>query len=90
MIFDQNSVPQLKDFLALFRNKPNFSSRETSSMAFCCSRYEVIKEYYKKGFPKSRIDEFYSSGEYDHYSDIFFDGSAPSLMYRAWAWAMMR
>ena len=53
-------------------------------------RYEVIKEYYKKGFPKSRVDEFYSSGNYDHYDDIFFGGSAPSLMYKAWAKLMIR
>ena len=50
----------------------------------------MIKEYYKKGFPKSRVDEFYSAGRYDFYSDIFFDGSSPSLMYKAWASVMIR
>ena len=52
-------------------------------------RFEVIKEYYKKGFPKSRVDEFYSSAKYDPYSDIFLTGSSPCYMYRIWARAMV-
>ena len=51
-------------------------------------RFEVIKEYYKKGFPKSRVDEFYTSAKYDPYSDIFLTGSSPCYMYRIWARAM--
>jgi hypothetical protein len=49
----------------------------------------VIKEYYKKGFPRSRVDEFYLSVPYDHYSETFLNGSSPSYMYRAWAYLMV-
>jgi hypothetical protein len=48
----------------------------------------VIKEYYKKGFPKSRVDEFYTSGNCDPYSDIFLSQAAPSFLYRCFAAAM--
>jgi hypothetical protein len=48
----------------------------------------VIKEYYKKGFPRSRVDEFYMAVDYDIYSDTFLNGSAPGYLYRFWSCLM--
>lgn len=57
-------------------------------IAIIMDTYEGIKEYYKVGFPCTRMDNFYRSVQYDPYSDIFIDGSSPSLLYNFWAWVM--
>lgn len=52
--------------------------------------YEVVKENYKVGFPKSRIDQFYQSVQYDIYSKVFCGEIPPSLMYKLWSWIMIK
>merc|ERR1719210_82236 len=59
-------------------------------IAIIMDTYENIKEYYKAGFPRSRVDDFYMAIQYDPYSDLFFDGSKPSYLYNCWAKLMMR
>ena len=52
--------------------------------------YEVVKEHYKYGFPKSRVDSFYRAVDYDIYSETFCAGSNPSYMYKLWSWVMIK
>merc|ERR1711863_142391 len=59
-------------------------------IAIIMDTYENIKEYYKEGFPRSRVDDFYKAIQFDPYSDIFFDGSKPSFLYNSWAKLMLR
>lgn len=40
-------------------------------IAIIMDTYDIIKEYYKTGFPKHRIHEFYKMAKYDPRSGIF-------------------
>ena len=53
--------------------------------------FDEVKDHYKNGFPKSKIDEFCQAVDYNIYSKEFCgDSIAPSLMYRLWSWGMMK
>jgi len=54
------------------------------------SSYEAIKEFYKNGFPKTRVDLFYTAVNYDIYSDAFIDGHKPSSLYKFYAYIMLK
>lgn len=58
-------------------------------IAIIMDAYEVVKEHYKMGFPRSRIDDFAKGVKYDPYSKMFCEGTSPSLLYRFWAWIMI-
>ncbi len=59
-------------------------------IAIIMDAYEVVKEHYKVGFPKTRIDSFYRAVDYDIYSKTFCEGLKPSYVYRLWAWIMIK
>lgn len=59
-------------------------------IAIIMDAYEVVKEHYKVGFPRSRIDSFYRAIDYDIYSKVFCKGYGASFMYRFWAWIMFK
>ena len=52
--------------------------------------YEGVKEHYKVGFPKTRVDEFHKSVSYDIYSKVFCGDIPPSLLYKMWSWVMIK
>lgn len=52
--------------------------------------YEKVKEHYKIGFPRTRVDDFCKSVEYDVYSQVFSEGIRPSLLYKMYALVMMK
>jgi len=53
-------------------------------IAIIMDTYENIKEHYKGGYPTSRVDDFYRTVLYNPDSDMFFDGSSPSILYNCW------
>ena len=55
-------------------------------IAIIMDAYEVVKEHYKVGFPKSRVDTFCRAIDYDIYSKTFCQGFSPSFVYNIWAW----
>ena len=59
-------------------------------IAIIMDTYENIKTYYAKGFPRSRVDEFYKKVQYDPYSDLFYNGHQPSFLYNWWAKLMLK
>ena len=59
-------------------------------IAIIMDAYEVVKEHYKYGFPKSRVDSFYRAVDYDIYSETFCAGFKPSFVYQLWSWLMMK
>ena len=54
--------------------------------------FDEVKDHYKHGFPRSKIDDYYKAGSYDIYSKEFCDGDnvSPSLLYKLWSWGMMK
>ena len=59
-------------------------------IAIIMDSYELVKEHYKSGFPKSRLDDFYQCVEYDIYSKTFCGEDSPSLMYVFYSWIMIK
>ena len=59
-------------------------------IAIIMDSFEVVKEHYKYGFPKSRVDSFYRAVDYDIYSETFCTGFKPSWGYRIWSLVMMK
>ena len=59
-------------------------------IAIIMDSFEVVKEHYKYGFPKSRVDSFYRAVDYDVYSETFCTGFKPSWGYRIWSLVMMK
>lgn len=59
-------------------------------IAIIMDSYEIIKDRYKLGFPRTRVDEFHMAVKYDTYSNLFCEGIRPSLLYRVWSWVMIK
>lgn len=59
-------------------------------IAIIMDAYEVVKEHYKVGFPRSRIDSFYRAVDYNIYSKTFCQGYRPSLIFKIWACYMIK
>ena len=59
-------------------------------IAIITDAYEMVKEHYRVGFPKTRVDAFYLAIEYDIYSKEFCEGISPSILYLSWACVMKR
>ena len=59
-------------------------------IAIITDAYELVKEHYRVGFPRTRVDAFYLATDYDVYSKAFCQGTRPSLLYICWAWIMKK
>ena len=59
-------------------------------IAIITDAYELVKEHYRVGFPKTRVDAFYLAQDYNIYSKEFCEGIRPSLLYIGWAWIMKK